>query len=45
MRNLIFKNFGEKAQWKKADLKKAINAFITEREIITDDESLNKLIS
>ena len=26
MRNLIFKNFGEKAQWKKADLKKAIIA-------------------
>ena len=45
MRNLIFKSFGEKPQWRKQDLKKAINLYFTERGQHADDELLNKLLS
>ncbi len=45
MRNLIFKNLGDKSQWKKADLKKAITTYIVEKEGVPDEDALNKLIA
>ena len=45
MRNLIFKSFGEKPQWRKQDIKKAINSYYAERGQQADEEILNKLLS
>lgn len=44
MRNLVLKHFTDRDYWRKADLKKAIQKFLTEKEAEAPEKDINKAI-